>query len=138
MDGFVGDGRDAGVDEFLGQLGLGGQVQVGEEDQALAEAVVLGTDRLLDLHDHVSACPDVVGFGHDLRAGNCVFLVRDTGAQARAALHQDGVSVGAELVNPAAVMATRNSLFLISLGTPIIILGSMFERLQRPFSLRGL
>ena len=99
LDGLVGDGGDAGVDQFLGQLRLGGQVQVREEDQALAEAVVFGLDRFLDLHDHVGAAPDVVGFGDDLGAGDRVFLVRDAGAQARAALDEDHVAVGAEFVD---------------------------------------
>jgi hypothetical protein len=116
LDGLVGDGGDAGVDELLGQLGLGGEVQVGEEDQALAEAVVLGLDGFLDLHHHVGAGPDLVGVGDDFCASDGVFLVGDAGTQARAALHQDRVAVGAEFVNAAAVMATRNSLFLISFG----------------------
>ena len=83
----------------LGEFGLGGEVEVGEEDQALAEAVVLGLDGFLDLHDHVGAGPDVVGVGDDLGAGDGVFLVGDARAQACAALHQDGVAVGAELVD---------------------------------------
>jgi hypothetical protein len=74
-------------------------VQVGEEDQALAEAVVLGRDGFLDLHDHVRAGPDVVGFVDDFGAGDGVFLVGDARAQACAALHQNGVAVGAELVD---------------------------------------
>ena len=39
----------------------GGQVQVGEEDLALAHPVVLLGDRLLDLEDQVAGRPDVVG-----------------------------------------------------------------------------
>jgi hypothetical protein len=52
-------------------------VEVGEEDQTLAEAVVLRGDGLLDLHDHGGAGPDVVGLVHDFGAGDGVFLVGD-------------------------------------------------------------
>ncbi len=99
LHGFVGDGRDAGVDELGGELGLCGEVQVGEEDQALAEAVVLGRDGFLDLHDHVRTAPDVVSVVDDFGAGDRVFLVGDARAEACAALNQNGVSVGAELVD---------------------------------------
>jgi hypothetical protein len=77
LHGFVGDGGDARVDELPGQFRLGGKVQVGEEDQALAEAVVLGLDGLLDLHHHVRAGPDVISLVDDLGAGDCIFLIGD-------------------------------------------------------------
>ena len=99
LDGLVGDGGDAGVDERLGQFRLGGQVQVREQDQALAEAVVFGLDRFLDLQHHVGAAPNVVGLGDDLGTGDRVFLIRDAGAQASAALNENLVAVGAEFVD---------------------------------------
>ena len=99
LDRLVGDRGDAGVDELPGQFRLCGEVEVGEEDQTLAKAVVFGLDGFLDLHDHVGAAPDVIGVGDDLSAGDGVLLVRDAGAQAGAALHQDRVAVGAELVD---------------------------------------
>ncbi|GAT89483.1 hypothetical protein UU5_09749 [Paenarthrobacter nicotinovorans] len=74
-------------------------MQVGEEDQALAEAVVLRGDGFLDLHDHVRAAPHVIGFVDDFGAGDRVFLVGDARAEACAALNQNGVSVGAEFVD---------------------------------------
>ena len=61
---------------------VGGQVQVGEEDLALAHPVVLLGDRLLDLEDQVAVAPHVVGGGEDRRAGGDVLLVGDRGADA--------------------------------------------------------
>ncbi|MNI54026.1 hypothetical protein D3C73_1088900 [compost metagenome] len=74
-------------------------MEVGEEDEALAEAVVLGRDGFLDLHDHVRAGPHVICFVDDFGAGDRVFLVGDARAEACAAFNQNGVSVGAELVD---------------------------------------
>ena len=53
LDGLVGDGRDAAREEDLGEIGHGGQVEVGVDDLARLEAVVLDVNRLLHLHDHV-------------------------------------------------------------------------------------
>ena len=44
-------------------------MQVGEEDQALAEAMELFGDRLLDLQDHVGFGEHGVGVGNDRGAG---------------------------------------------------------------------
>ena len=57
-DRFVGDGGDATLEERLGQRAIGGQVQVGEQDGLLAQPVVLGGNRLLDL-DHQLGRPGV-------------------------------------------------------------------------------
>src|SRR5690606_4779781 len=44
----VGDGGGAGSQERIGQGFVGGEVQVGEEDEVIAQVAVLGGDRLLD------------------------------------------------------------------------------------------
>ena len=49
------------VDQLLGERLVGREVQVGEEGQALAHAVVLLGHGLLDLEHHVRLAPDVVG-----------------------------------------------------------------------------
>ena len=54
LHGLVGDGGDLLRDELLGERLVGGEVQVGEEGQALAQPVVLLGDGLLDLH---APCP---------------------------------------------------------------------------------
>ena len=78
---------------------LGGQVEVGEQHQALAEVRVLGGDGLLDLHDHVGPAPNGGRVLDEAGAGLGVFGVRDAGADARAVLHQDGVALPGELVD---------------------------------------
>ena len=65
----VGDRCDLLGDQFLGQRLVGSQVQVGVEQQVLAQAVVFLGHRLLDLHDHVGLAPDVIGRVEDL--GTC-------------------------------------------------------------------
>jgi hypothetical protein len=51
--GFVGDGGAAALHQAARLLGVGGEVQVGEEDLAAAQAPPLLGLRLLHLHDHV-------------------------------------------------------------------------------------
>lgn len=95
----VGDGGDAGVEQGAGQLRLGAQVEVREQDEPFAEAVVLRRDRFLHLHDHVRAGPDVVGLVHEFGSRRLVLCIGDAGSGPGTALDQDGVSVGAELMD---------------------------------------
>ena len=90
--GLVGDGRHAGSEQAVGQLGQGCQVQVGEQDQAGAQAAVFGRLRLLDLDDQVRVFPDVADGREQLGAGIGVFLVGNRAARAGAGLYQDPVS----------------------------------------------
>ena len=61
LHGLVRDRVDPALQQELGQLLVGRQVQVGEQLLTLAEAVVLGRDRLLDLDDQVGAGEHLVG-----------------------------------------------------------------------------
>src|SRR5688572_20209329 len=74
-------------------------MQVGEQDLALSEPAVLLGYRLLDLHDHVRARPDLLGGGDDLGAGPHVPLLRDAGAGPGALFNQDLLSRAHELVD---------------------------------------
>ena len=98
----VGDGRVARGHQRLGAGQGGGQVEVGEEDLALAQAqtgVLLGR-RLLDPEDHVRGRPDVVGVGHQGGPGGDEVLVGDGRADPGALLHVDRVPGGRELAHP--------------------------------------
>ena len=118
----VGDPRHAAGEQSARELFLGGQVQVGEEHESVAEVRVLGGDGLFDLEQQLRLAPGRRCVGHDARALLDVGLVCDGGPQPCAGLHEhfrDRGSPGRE--PPAGVMATRYSLFLTSAGTAILI-----------------
>ena len=71
----VGDGRDARGHQGLGLLGVGGEVQVGEERLALAQHGAFGGLRLLHLDDQVGGGEHLGGRGQHLGAGALVVLV---------------------------------------------------------------
>ena len=96
----VRDGGDLLVDELLGERLVGGEVEVGEQGQALTQAVVLLGHRLLDLHDHVRLAPHVVGGVEDRGALRDVLLVGDRGAEAGTLLDEHVVTATHELVHP--------------------------------------
>ena len=64
-------------EQLLAELVRGGEVEVREEQLVLAHQRELGRDRLLDLHDHVGAAPDLFARRDDLRARLDVLLVGD-------------------------------------------------------------
>ena len=66
-DGLVGDAGDVLFEEHVGEFGERGEMEVGEEDEAFAEVVVLLLDGLLDLDDHVGGAPEVVWRGRRSR-----------------------------------------------------------------------
>jgi len=98
LDGLVRDARDLLVEQRLRELGLGGEVEVREEQLAFAHAIELGRQRLLHLHDHVGALPHVVGGLHDLGADLAVRVVGETGAVPGAFLHEHLVTRGHQRV----------------------------------------
>src|SRR6185503_19075590 len=75
------------------------EVEIREEDLSLAQVLELRGDRLLDLHDHVGAGPDLGRRGDDLGAGTLVALLRDARSRSRAVLDQDLVSRRGELAS---------------------------------------
>ncbi len=67
-------------------------MEIGEEDEAFAEVLVLLLDGLLDLDDHLGEAPDVVGRADDLGAGGLIFVVGHGGERAGVVLDEDLVS----------------------------------------------
>ena len=117
--GLVRDGGRARLQQRVGALAGGGEVEVGEERLVLAQPPVLLGDRLLDLEHHVGGGPDLVGGAEDGGSGGDVLLVRDGGADAGArAPRATWCPLRTSSCTPAGVMATRNSLFLTSRGMP--------------------
>jgi hypothetical protein len=99
LNGLVGDAGDLAPEQLLGQRLVGGEVEVGEEGQALVHPVVLLGDGLLHLEHHVGVVPDLVGAVQDLRAGRLVLAVVDLRPDPGAPLDVHVVAVGRELVH---------------------------------------
>ena len=55
-------------------------MQVGVENLAGAELPTLGGKRLLDLHDHLGAGENLLGFVDQRRASGDIFFIRQPGA----------------------------------------------------------
>jgi hypothetical protein len=92
--GLIGDGGAFRREQTPGLLGIGREVQVGEQDLVLAEHFPLDLLRLLHLHDHVVLGEDGLRIGDDLRPGLLVVGVGEARAETRAGLDRDGVAVG--------------------------------------------
>ena len=83
----------------LRELGVGREVQVGEQDVARLEHRDLDRLRLLDLDDHVGLAEDRGGVGDDPRALVDVLGVRDRRALAGALLDEHLVPAVDELAD---------------------------------------
>ncbi len=79
-------------EQRVGQRGERRKVQVGKQDEVLAEVPVLLLDGLLDLDDHLGEPPDVMGGADDLGAGRLVFVVGHRGERACVVLDENLVS----------------------------------------------
>ena len=117
LDRLVRDGGDPAVDERARERLVGGDVEVREEHEPLAQARVLGRDRLLDLEQHLGP-PDLVDVddprAHRRSASSANEL--PTPAPSR----RDLVAALDELERARGVSATRYSSDLISLATPTL------------------
>ncbi len=96
LDGLVGDARGAAVQQRARQRVLGGEVQVGEEDLPVPQAVVLLGHRLLHLEEQVGVGPDFL-HGGDACADAVVVAVRERAAEARARLDDHVVAALTQL-----------------------------------------
>ena len=76
-NGLVGDSRGAAVQQRFRQRTARGQVEVREQCEVRAQEVVLGGDRLLDLHQQLGLRPRVL-LGRDPRSRRTVGIVRET------------------------------------------------------------
>ena len=92
LHGFVGQAHHASVEQGIGLGLVGGQVQIGEEQQAFAEVFVFALQRFLHLHDHVGLGPDI-GHGHHGSAGSLVVVIRNAAAETGADFDHDLVAM---------------------------------------------
>jgi len=86
LDRLVRDPGDPAVEQRVGALLGGRQVQIGEEHLAGPHPRVLLGDRLLDLENQLAGGPHVVGAAEDGRAGRRVVAVGDRRARSGAGL----------------------------------------------------
>ena len=91
LDRLVGDGCDAAFRQRAGERLVGGDVEVGEEHEPLAQPRILGVDRFLDLEQEVGLAPGIV-HRDDAGAGALVLLVGECTPLPRARLHQNLVT----------------------------------------------
>ncbi|MNX38175.1 hypothetical protein D3C86_685080 [compost metagenome] len=90
----IGDGGAFRGQKAPGLLGIGRQMQVGEEDMVLAESRPFHGLRLLDLHDQVAVVEDGFGVGDDGRACLDVVGVGEARPQTGAGFDPNLVAVG--------------------------------------------
>src|SRR5262249_7800731 len=91
-DGLVGDGGDAGGEDSVCELAVGGEMEIGEDDLAAAHEGPFGGERLLHLDDEIAAGPDFLGRLDEDGALLLVLLVGDAAALSGAGLEEDLVS----------------------------------------------
>ena len=120
LDRLVGDRGHARVDERPRQRLVGGDVEVGEERQPLAEPPVLGRDRLLHLEQQLARPPDVVDRARCARRPARRRRRRTRCPPRRPSRQRTSWPRLISSSAPAGVSATRYSSDLISLATPIL------------------
>ena len=98
-DGLVGDRRRSAVDDRLGAVPVGGEVEVGEQHEPVAQARELLLDRLFHLADELGFAPELVRVGDDPGADPQVVGVGEGRAFAGGVLDEDGVARGDELAH---------------------------------------
>jgi hypothetical protein len=97
-DRLVGDRGHATIKQIARLIGIGGEVEIGVEDLALAQFLALFGLRFLDLHHHLALGEDRVRPVDDFGAGGHILLVRRVDAEARTALDPDFVALAGQLV----------------------------------------
>ena len=83
----------------MGQRLATGEVEIGEDELPPADEPVLGSDRLLDLDDHLGRGVDLLDRGEDTGADRLVGAVGETAVLAGRSLHEDVVSPFDELLH---------------------------------------
>jgi hypothetical protein len=76
-DRLVGDARHFAFDQLFRQLDIGREMQVSEQQLALAHSRILGRDRLFHFDDHLALSPHVVSRVDDRRARRLIQLIRE-------------------------------------------------------------
>ena len=109
LDGLVGDAGRAGLDQPARQLGVGREVQVGEEHVARLAAARPRGLRLLDLDDHVGLGEDASASGTIVRALRDVVVVGDRRPSPAPRLHEHLVAVVGQLAHARRGSARRGT-----------------------------
>ncbi len=99
--GLVGDANRAARDEIGRLLGIRREMQIGEQDLALAQHLALAGLRLFDLDDHVGASEDFGRRGDDRRARLAIRVVVHADALAGVVFDDDSVAVRHQLAHAA-------------------------------------
>ena len=87
-DGLVSNGGDARGQQIGGLRRIGGEMQVGEQHLAFAQAGALGGLRFLDLDDHRGLRKDLLCGGQDLRPRREIIGIGEARSDARAGFDQ--------------------------------------------------
>ena len=99
FDRLVGAADRPAVDHRMSQRLATGEVEIGEDELPPADEPVLGSDRLLDLDDHLGRGVDLLDCGEDTGADRLVGAVGETAVLAGRSLHEDVVSPFDELLH---------------------------------------
>ncbi len=97
----VGDRRSAGGHEPARLVGIGSEMEVGEQDLVRLQPAILDGLGLLHFDDHLRIGEDSLGGGHDARARLRIDGVVGEDPVARARLHEHLVAAGHELAHRA-------------------------------------
>ena len=97
--GLIGDAGRAALEHGVEQLAVGGEVEVCEEQLALADKLVFGGNRFLHLDDHVGGSVDVLDGGEDGGACGYIFRVGEAAALAGRVLNEQFMAVGHEFLH---------------------------------------
>lgn len=92
-NGLVCDANCAAFEHCVEQFAVRGEVEVGEQNLALADQLVFGFDRLLYLDDHVGYAIDFLDGGQDGCAGCDILFIRESAAFACCVLYIQCVAV---------------------------------------------
>src|SRR5262249_28512204 len=117
----VGEALRLALQHRVGELAVGGEVEVREQQLPLLDQRVLLRQRLLDLDDHLRLAVDAGGAGLHARADLGERGVGDAGAEPRALRTCTSWPCATRSSTIAGTAPTRFSWALISLGTPMIM-----------------
>ena len=97
--GFIGDGNAVRLQQACGLLGIGREMEIGEQQLTGTQHGDFRRLRLLHLHDHIGPREHVGGRGHDLGTGSAIHVVGEADGSPRMRLHDDLVAVGDEFAH---------------------------------------
>ena len=133
-DRLVGDGRDSAADQVVGLVGVGGEVQVGEQRVVGSQAGALRRLRFLDLHDQFGDLEELLGSGHHEGPAVLVLVVVEPGARARARFDIDLVTAVSDLAHAVGGEPDAALLTLDLLGHPNAHVGPLHLRLMKYYT----